>query len=123
MGTNFYLHRPSESRCLTCGHDPQNKPLHIGKSSFGWRFSLHIIPEENIMNLDDWKREWDKDGAYIENEYKDKITPEAMLAIITERGDGRYCRKGVELMRHEPDGRHCLGCGEGTYDYIVGEFS
>ena len=93
MGTNFYLHQKNKARCPTCGHDPEDEPLHIGKSSFGWRFSLHIIPEKNIMDLYDWKREWSKEDVYIENEYKEIISPEDMWAIITELGDGRYCSK------------------------------
>jgi len=123
MGTNYYLHQKTKSRCPTCGHDPEDEPLHIGKSSFGWRFSLHVIPEKNIKDLYDWKREWSKEDVYIQNEYKEVISPEKMLSIITERGDGLYCHKGNDLAYHTVDGRHCIGWGDGPYDYIVGEFS
>ena len=41
MGTNYYLHK--KPPCEACGHEPA--PLHIGKSSGGWCFSLHVIPE------------------------------------------------------------------------------
>ena len=34
----------------------------------------------------------------------------------SERGDNN-------LLRHRVDGRHCVGNGEGTWDYIIGEFS
>jgi hypothetical protein len=123
MSTNFYLHKITKSRCPTCGHDPEDEPLHIGKSSWGWCFSLHVYPEKNIIDLYDWKKEWSKEDSYIENEYKDKISPEEMFAIITERGDGEYCSKNSKPTRHIVDGKHCIGWGEGTFDYMVGEFS
>lgn len=123
MGTNYYLHEPSETRCPTCGHDPENGPLHIGKSSFGWRFALHIIPEQKILTLDDWKARWNKDGVKIFNEYEEEITPEKMLAVITERGPGNYCPKDRELSNHNVDGIHCVESGSNSYDYILGDFS
>jgi len=104
MGTNYYLIKPSELLCNKCGHDPDVQSIHIGKSSFGWCFGLHIIPELNIFSLDDWKREWSKDGVYIQNEYKEKISTEEMLKIITDRGNGRYCKieNKEEARKEEP---------------------
>ena len=66
-----------------------------------------------------------------------------MLAIITERSwkrkkfkaDGWYSSQADfheknhsedgpnGLLRHKIDGTHCIGHGEGTYDYTIGEFS
>ena len=83
MGTNYYFHQKSTSMCEHCGHDPGAKVLHIGKSSYGWCFSLHIIPEEGINSLDDWKLAWDKPDAKILNEYDEVVRPEDMLKIIT----------------------------------------
>lgn len=48
MGTNYYYY---QDVCPHCGKP--DKKLHIGKSSGGWYFSLHIIPEEKIFNLKD----------------------------------------------------------------------
>lgn len=123
MGTNYYLHYPSETRCNHCGHDPNDPTVHIGKSSYGWKFSLHIIPEKNILSLEDWKREWSKEGTTIKDEYDRTFTPQEMLEVITNRGDGRYCPKGKQLSDHNVDGIHCAGSGEGTWDYILGDFS
>jgi hypothetical protein len=122
MGTNFYLHEPSETRCAHCGHDPVKQPLHIGKSSWGWCFSLHIIPEENLLDLEAWQKRWSQEGAVIYNEYKEIVPPDEMLEIVTERGDGNYCSPSKMPTRHLVDGRHCVGHGEGTYDYVHGEF-
>ena len=77
MGTNFYFHRRP---CIHCG--AKNAPLHIGKSSGGWCFGLHVIPEEGICDLDDWEAVWEKENGTIENEYGEIIEPEEMLQII-----------------------------------------
>lgn len=50
MGTNYYLHTKPDCECCGRGFEP----LHIGKSSGGWCFSLHVMPEDNINTLDDW---------------------------------------------------------------------
>jgi hypothetical protein len=154
MGTNFYLHPRADCEC--CGRPFE--PLHIGKSSSGWCFSLHVIPEDGINSLDEWRERWSRRSAFIRNEYGDTVTAEQMESTITERGYskpeswgettwnlfvqdswfsrfGRYpdeedfhrhnhSERGPNLLlRHRIDGRHCIGHGPGTYDYITGEFS
>jgi len=146
MGTNFYLHPQADCEC--CGRPFE--PLHIGKSSGGWCFSLHVIPEEGINTLDDWRRLWSRQGAIIRDEYGSRVSNEEMEARITERSSNKswdrtwwerpFGRGGYRneeefhrsnhsergpnfLIRHRVDGRHCIGHGPGTYDYIVGEFS
>jgi len=131
MGTNYYLY--TEPACKTCGH--AKEPLHIGKSSGGWHFSLHVIPEEGIESLDDWQRVWSHPESHIEDEYGDIISAEEMLMAITERSSTRdgldsfnFASNAAEvglnnLVRHVIDGRHCVGHGDGTYDYMRGEFS
>ena len=127
MGTNYYL-------------NIKDDVLHIGKSSGGWCFSLHVIPELNINNLDDWKNKW-KNKSIIKNEYGDKISKKEMLDIITNRYFNRvdnefYGYRNEEefhIINHSEPGpnglvRHkvndmCVGHGEGTWDYIIGEFS
>jgi hypothetical protein len=146
MGTNFYLHPQADCKC--CGRPFE--PLHIGKSSAGWCFSLHVIPEEGIISLDDWRVRWSLPGAIIRNEYGETISPEQMESTIAERsyskkgdwesewwgGAFQRCRSEEHfhqmnnsergpnfLLRHRVDGRHCIGHGSGTYDYIAGQFS
>ena len=114
MGTNYYLHEKPDCSC--CGRPFE--PLHIGKSSGGWAFSLHVMPEDCINTLDDWRELWSKKGAFIRNEYGEHIHPEDMEQIITQRQ-----RKDRVLYRHDIDGKHCLGHGPGAWDYITGEFS
>ena len=133
MGTNYYLHYKI---CPTCGRYDE---LHIGKSSVGWCFSLHIYPEKDITTFDDWERVfcgrfW-KLGSNVEiwDEYGTFITPDKMIDIITKRGyptppevDWNSENDAIpgpnNLLRHKL-GRFCIGHGKGTYDYIIGDFS
>lgn len=112
MGTNYYLHRDVCPHCKR-----SDSPLHIGKSSAGWCFALHVDEEAGINSLADWQALWASPGSKIMNEYGDNISPPEMLATITERIHPRG------LSRHIKDGRHCVGNGDGTYDLIRGEFS
>lgn len=143
MGTNYYLH--DKPPCPTCGREYER--LHIGKSSGGWCFSLHVIPEEGIFDLSGWIERWNKPEAVILNEYGDVVAPSGMHAVITERAKrigwhdlrdevpsgykswaefherNSSCEGPNGLLRHRIDRRHCIAHGAGTWDLIVGEFS
>ena len=133
MGTNYYWYPKPPCEC--CGNTFDE--IHIGKSSGGWCFSLHVIPEENINTLDDWVNNWNEVGVgIIKNEYDEILTPEEMYLVITARswnpsgkatGDWykrNYAEPGPNnLARAKINGIHCIGHGEGTWDYIIGEFS
>lgn len=152
MGTNYYWHAtappPPPQPCVTCGHEPDYEApsgLHIGKSSAGWCFSLHVIPEEGISTLADWTERFNREGSVIVDEYGRVQTVAEMLATITERSgrdfEGRtwagygyadesdFHRKNNSqrgpngLLRHALNHRSHVGHGEGTYDYIAGDFS
>ena len=112
MGTNYYLHQKPDCEC--CGR--QFEPLHIGKSSGGWCFALHVVPENGINTLDDWRALWSATSAVIRDEYGDTVSIEDMERVITQRK-----WRGQSPDRHYD--RHCVGHGEGTWDYIIGEFS
>lgn len=135
MGTNYYLYQATAPTCPTCGHAPTSEPLHIGKSSAGWCFALHVIPDEGINSLDDWKRAWNAAGAFIKDEYGDAVTGDEMLETITERS-GRnqgpmppgwyresYAEPGPNGLARHIIGPHCVRHGDGTWDLIPGEFS
>ena len=143
MGTNFYFYPCPPCEC--CGRPFDS--WHIGKSSYGWCFSLHVIPSIGINSLEDWQKKWEIPGSQIGNEYGDIISIIEMNRIITERShvnkvswkrkwwtdhyeneedfhDKNQSERGPHfLLRHRVDGTHCVGQGEGTYDYIAGEFS
>lgn len=112
MGTNFYVELPP---CECCGRTYESK--HIGKSSAGWCFSLHVYPEEGINTLQDWKKYLQ--GKTIVNEYGENVSFERLIQTITCR---QHLLADVELNRHEIDGHFCVGHGDGTFDYLVGDF-
>ena len=139
MGTNYYLHK---NTCDHCGRSDER--LHIGKSSSGWCFSLCIHPWEHINDLPDWVEAW-KTGT-IMDEYNRVVTPEAMLAVITERegrpwdeytyGNGplqytseaamlesNHAEKGPNNLLRYRIGRWCVGHGAGTWDLLPEGFS
>lgn len=132
MGCNYYL---SESEpCEACGR-PYDL-LHIGKSSGGWCFSLHVEPDDpqHPQSLEDWQARWSLPGVTITDEYGRELSPDEMNHEITWRsGPTRWSERelrvnGAErgpnnLARHLVDFHHCVGHGPGTWDLVVGDFS
>lgn len=133
MGTNYYLQLPGTDACKHCGRSDDAEKLHIGKSSVGWCFSLHVIPERGIYDLADWLPLFER--YEICDEYGDALTAQDMVEYITarswssvyERGETWYVSNHAEpgpngLARHRI-GCHCVKHGDGTWDCITGEFS
>lgn len=155
MGTNYYLvyNETIDDTCPCCGHEiVKKKELHLGKSSSGWAFTLHVYPEQGIHTWGDVLYEILQatgKGGWIKDEYGTEVEIEMFVDIVTERSsrytlehsiaiatayNTRY--KDVDdylkrnnavagpnnLLRHRID-RYCIGHGDGTYDYCVGEFS
>ena len=109
--------------------------LHIGKSSGGWCFSLHIIPERGINDLWDWLDMFLDPDRIIINEYRDNIPISDMMRTITQRSrpepnfwdddtmQKNYAEPGpANLVRHQL-GHGCVKHGIGTWDCIIGRFS
>lgn len=143
MGTNYYWIK-DDTTCPHCGRrDPDEERVHIGKSSVGWCFSLHVDPSIGIESLDGWT-EMFKTG-FIEDEYGNRLSAEDMIKKIVDRSNpvafdnkkwisfsyrdeadfhlkNQSCRGPNNLLRHKI-GRYCVGHGAGTWDLIVGEFS
>lgn len=133
MGTNYYLE--SSPPCEKCGHAFERK--HIGKSSAGWVFALHVYPDEGISDLPDWFDRWTAPGAIIVDEYGQNISPEKMLSAVLARFGARnrpaqsdlwMLQNGAEpgpygLARSRIDGRRVIGHGIGTYSLHTGDFS
>ncbi len=128
MGTNYYLEAPEPCPC--CGRPYDRK--HIGKSSAGWCFALHVYPDEGIFDLADWQFKWATSACDIVDEYGRKTTPEQMLSVITERASPyadkdasvwRYAVPGPRnLLRHKLNDTLCVAHGAGTWDCCVGDF-
>lgn len=82
MSTNYYVKTAyTVKKVCDCGFEHEvNEILHVGKSCYGWKFALHIIPEKNINELSDWIKIL-KEG-YIYDEYDNPITFHEFLDII-----------------------------------------
>jgi hypothetical protein len=140
MGMNYYLH---ENVCKHCGRgDPV--PLHIGKSSAGWVFSLHVIPQIGINDLVDWERRWSMLEVGIKNENGEVLSIKEMRQHICDRlreggWNGRTIPTGYKswsefhelndsqrgprgLLRHRI-GNFCVSHGKRTWDCMAGDFS
>jgi hypothetical protein len=124
MGTNYYIQR---GVCPHC--DKPEFEFHIGKSSMGWAFTMHVYPDgdpswketqgnDPPKTWEEWKAELAKEGTRIVDEYRRALPLEEFRSIVEDRAEGWHC----QLIRHEIDGR-CVGYGEGTWDYVVGDFS
>jgi len=132
MGTNYYAHDVSNT-CPTCHHNPA-KPLHIGKSSGGWVFALHTIPEDNLTSLDDWVSYLRSDSITIKDEYGDHVALDALLEVIMNRGRPEpqhmtpewlrqnHAEIGPNNLARHPIGDHCAGHGTGTWSMTPGYF-
>lgn len=90
--------------------------LHIGKSSAGWAFSLHVIPSLGLTSWEAWLDHLSKPDVLIENEYGEVLTLEEFRSRVENRSHPNG------LLRHNLD-RHCIAHGEGSWDLIQGEFS
>lgn len=118
MGTNYYLKgRPAGAEV---------EGLHIGKSSAGWCFALHVYPDGvvnavdepvfgAINDLSDWIPLFVRHG--VVDEYAREIDVHALIDVITKREHPNG------LQRHEVEQYRCLGPGAGTWDRMVGDFS
>lgn len=124
MGCNYYWY--PKPPCPHCGLLDEARKLHIGKSSFGWRFGLHVREplrtyDEIPANLDEWKKLFELPGCFIVDECGKAVTPQEMLDIIINRNDHRA--EGRELRRRPLDWWCIANAKDGDYDLVIGDFS
>ena len=138
MGTNYYLRL---GVCPQCGRAAEE--LHIGKSSAGWCFALHV-GGDCPSDLPSWYERIQLElarGGRITDEYGEDMSLADLKAEIEERSwtarrnralvpdesdflrSNHAVRGPNGMLRSAIDGRHCIGHGEGTWDLITGEFS
>jgi hypothetical protein len=113
MSANYYLR--AKPACTCYGREYER--LHIGKSSAGWCFALRVYDDgTGPANLAEWV---DLFPFGVVDEYGREVSPEEMLAIITERKPWN----GRPLHRHQSREWHVIEYGGETYDLLHGEFS
>jgi hypothetical protein len=135
LGTNYYAAKAVKPSCDHCGRFDEDDRLHIGKSSAGWCFGLHIIPERGLNSLADWKQHLSASDIIIEDDYGNRVSFKEMISIIAERhrpdppdwDQEQYATNHAEpgpnnMIRHKI-GQHCIGHGDGSWDLIPGYFS
>lgn len=97
MGTNYYVVKKKPTI------DP---PLHIGKSSAGWKFLFHEVNKYNdfdcdleIHTFEQWKDFLENnDDILILNEYDEEISVKDFLELVKEKQkennkkDFEYCK-------------------------------
>ena len=129
MGTNYYAYR---NVCERCGRG--DEPLHIGKSSAGWCFSLHVYPELGLTDWPEWEEYLAKVTSVVRDEYGEAVTLEGLRQRVTERAwngqpsSATWLRENHAVAGPKGLARHCLNdrCiknGAGTWDCLVGDFS
>lgn len=81
MGTNYEVRDDP-----TCDNPAHTKTLHIGKSSAGWKFSFHAIPDHEPP-LTTWKA-WQEflEGRTVVDEYGREMTLEEFRPVVEQRG-------------------------------------
>ncbi len=140
VGTNYYSVRRGiecvdQETFWTLRYAEGDHVMHIGKSSGGWCFSLHVIPEHGINDLWDWLEIFLDPDRVIVNEYREITQFSDMMRVITQRSrsdpngwneetmDKNYAEPGPNnLVRHKI-GHGCVSHGIGTWDCITGYFS
>ena len=145
MGTNYYATKGAKEPCECCGRPWEEERIHIGKSSGGWCFSLHVVPEMGINDWPDWERELASGAWKIEDEYGDPIPLDTLRERVASRNWSEWDEKDFTVGGHYRDeadfhhanqsergpngllrhriGDHCIKHGAGTWDCIRGEFS
>ena len=78
MGTNYYAVKKKPSLA--------NEPLHIGKSSAGWKFSFQGYQDElNIKSIEDWKDFLKNNDVVILNEYDEEVSYDDFFELVEKK--------------------------------------
>lgn len=104
MGTNYYAVKNKPT---------VRPPLHIGKSSWGWRFNFHACDEfHTFPQFRKWLDDHVKTGEYVlMDEYDEVVTVEDLLSLI----ESKQSNKNPDNFRYS---RNVDG-----YRFSEGEFS
>ena len=104
MSTNHYLVYPEQVdvECHCCGHVKQEqKKLHLGKSSYGWVYSLRVYPEMGLRHFYEMEEYVTKvcgEGGWIEDEYGTVLEHQVeWFYIVKRRSSKDNLRRQIDL--------------------------
>nr|DAL37337.1 MAG TPA_asm: hypothetical protein [Caudoviricetes sp.] len=113
MGTNYYavMKKPTIA-----------DPIHIGKSSIGWKFLFHTVPGyinyingEPLNSYNRWisflKEYTDNDTIVIMNEYDEEVSLSDLIELVQRK----------QLENNDDNFKHCDNVG--GYRFKGGDFS
>jgi organic radical activating enzyme len=88
MGTNYYVRTPA---CETaCEHCSEAHEVHLGKSSWGWKFGFQAQPEwprDQALTL--WKAL--AQSGQIFSEYREPVGFDELWEMIQDKQDSPNC--------------------------------
>jgi hypothetical protein len=102
VGTNYYLIKPEGDPCEHCGRFDEEQRWHIGKSSGGWCFGLHVLEDyesptgSTIDSLEKWKPLLYDPQFIIQDEYGATILPDDMIDTIINRSWNKTWKERVK---------------------------
>ncbi len=92
MGTNYYA---NINCCKHCGR-PEEK-IHIGKSSFGWKFLIDMNDSEYYKSFEEFISFISNKDIRLISENNDEISWEDLLGLIKSKKDGKdHCEEYPE---------------------------
>ena len=105
MGTNYYLH---QSVCESCGRG--DNELHIGKSSAGWAFALHVgdAGSGQPASVTEWMSVLSSPDGIIRDEYDCQVSLIELLRTMFHRAGGPKTKDADpanmgDSSRYDPD--------------------
>jgi len=123
MGTNYYAQWDS---CKHCKRADEYDRFHVGKSSWGWMFSLHVIEQrdwdddkygmEAPQDYEGWLKFLTHSNVRVFDEYSQEMDGALFMDQVVANRQG-------DLQRHSLDGKYYTANGKGTWDMCRGEYS
>lgn len=96
MGTNYYIIENMKPPCSCCGRPYEHEQVHIGKSSFGWKFLFSSVKGQ-YRDFKSWLEFVEKYKDSIYDEYERKVELEDLLKLIANKQENFKQEKVVNV--------------------------
>lgn len=126
MGTNYYVKDETEPKppCECCGRpfdDDRDDPLHIGKSSSGWKFLFAPYPDLGLTSWAEWKV-FLADKTIVD-EYGTETSLQELADLVEAKQSGGICAETASSSQWGPFSRSENKDGEGYRFSTTADFS